>query len=402
MWEQLTLSLEYGIDRLWVLNVGDLKPMEYPIQLFMDMAWKGEETIPDHTLAFCRASFGEEQAEEAARLLNLCCKYNGRITAEMLDRHTYNLATGEWQKVVADYDRLEMEALRQFTVLKPEYHDTYQQIILFPIQAMANIYRMYYAQAMNLKCYEEGNPDANMWADRVVETFQRDSILCAAYNHDFANGKWNGMMTQKHIGYRSWNDDFGPHNIMPRVKRLDITEEGGNVFSEANGMVAIEAEHFFSKEDAAQAKWTVIPFMGRTLSGISLQPYKEEVSGASLTYRFSTLSDIKSVMVVVKSTLDFLNQGGLRYRVTLDDQQPQIINFNQNLNENPENIYSVYYPTVARRAVTSVVNITAAPGTHTLRIEPLDPAIVFEKIVIDCGGYQHSYLHGQESPRSIR
>ena len=267
---------------------------------------------------------------------------------------------------------------------------------------MANIYRMYYAQAMNLKCYDEGNPDANLWADRVEEAFRRDSLLCAAYNYDFANGKWNGMMTQKHIGYRSWNDDFGPHDIMPRVKRLDAPAEGNNIFTETNGMVAIEAEHYFSKTDAANAQWTVIPFMGRTLSGITLRPYTQSVTGAALTYRFNTSSDIKSVVVAVKSTLDFLNQGGLRYRVTLDDQQQQVVNFNENLNENPQNIYSVYYPTVARRVVEKTVPIAAPAGSHTLRIEPLDPAIVFEKIVIDCGGYQRSYLHGKESSRSVR
>ena len=398
MWEQLTLATEYGIDRMWILNVGDLKPMEYPIQLFMDMAWKGGETIPDHTLAFCRATFGEERAQEAARLLNLCCKYNGRISAEMLDRNTYNLASGEWERVVADYDRLEMEALRQFATLPSAYHDAYQQIILFPIQAMANIYRMYYAQAMNHRLYAEGNPEANRWADKVEETFRRDSVLCAAYNHDFANGKWNGMMTQKHIGYKSWNDDFAPGNVMPEVKRLTVAD-ASNVFAEKEGYVAIEAEHYYSKVDAQDAQWTVIPFIGRTLSGISLRPYTKPVEGAALIYRFTTTNNIQRVMVVVKSTLDFLNQGGLRYRVTLDDGQPQVVNFNQNLNEAPENIYSIYYPTVARRVVESTVPLTAAPGNHTLRIEPLDPAIVFEKVVVDCGGYQPSYLHGQESPR---
>ena len=39
MWEQLTLAADYGIESLWILNVGDLKPMEYPITLFLDMAW---------------------------------------------------------------------------------------------------------------------------------------------------------------------------------------------------------------------------------------------------------------------------------------------------------------------------------------------------------------------------
>ena len=398
MWEQLNLALQYGIDRIWVLNVGDLKPMEYPIQLFMDMAWKGGEDIPEHTLGFCREAFGEKEAEEAARILNLCCKYNGRITAEMLDRRTYNLETGEWAKVVAQYNQLETEALRQYAALSPEYRDAYQQIILFPVQAMANIYQMYYAQAMNHALYREGNPDANLWADKVEQAFRRDSVLCAAYNHDIAGGKWNGMMTQKHIGYRSWNDDFGPHDVMPEVRRLAV-KEGANIFTERNGMVAMEAEHYYQREDAAEAAWRVIPFMGRTLSGLSVYPYDKSVGGASLTYRFDTSSEVKGALIVVKSTLDFLNKGGLCYRVTLDDGEPQTINFNAQLNENPQNIYSIYYPTVARRVVETKVPVTAPAGKHTLCIEPLDPGIVFEKVVIDCGGYRPSYLHGDESPR---
>ena len=401
MWEQLTLALEYGLDRLWVLNVGDLKPMEYPIQLFMDMAWKGGEAIPQHTLDFCRAQFGDDQADEAARLLNLYSKYNGRTTAEMLDRNTYNLASGEWKQVVEQYNQLEVEALRQYVTLKPEYRDAYQQLLLFPIQAMANVYQMYYAQAMNHQLYKEGNPDANLWADKVEQTFLRDSLLCAAYNHDIAGGKWNGMMTQKHIGYKSWNDDFAPGNVMPQVHRISVEPGAPSVFTERGGMVAIEAEHVFAKTDAAEAAWQVIPFMGRTLSGISLRPYTKPVEGAALTYRFNTQSEVKKVIVVVKSTLDFLNQGGLRYRVSLDGGEPQVVNFNSLLNEKPENIYSIYYPTVARRVVESAVGLTAAAGQHELKIEPLDPGIVFEKIVVDCGGYQPAFLYGDESPRKV-
>ena len=398
MWEQLTLAYEYGINSMWILNVGDLKPMEYPIQLFLDMAWKGGEVIPDHTLDFCRTQFGDDQAAEAARILNLCCKYNGRITAEMLDRRTYNLATGEWQKVTADYTQLEVEALRQYATLKPEYRDAYQQIILFPIQAMGNVYQMYYAQAMNQQLYREGNPDCNLWADRVEQAFRRDSALCADYNLKIADGKWKGMMTQKHIGYRSWNDDFGPKDVMPAVQRMEVRPEG-NVFSERNGIVAMEAEHYHHLSQAAEATWTVIPFMGRTLSGVTLRPYTKAVDGAELTYQFETVSDIKKVHVIVKSTLDYLNKGGLCYEVSLDGGPPVKVHFNEKLNEKPENIYSIYYPTVAKRVVESVAQVTGQPGTHTLTIRPLDPGIVFEKVVVDCGGYQPTYLFFDESPR---
>ena len=208
MWEQLQLTYDYGVDKLWILNVGDLKPMEYPITLFLDMAWNPKEydasTLLEHTRRFCAQAFGEEQADEATRILNLSCKYNGRSTAEMLDASTYNLETGEWKQVSDEFAKLETEALRQYISLKPEYKDAYKQLILFPVQAMSNLYEMYYAQAMNHKLYAENNPEANYWADKVEKAFARDKELCDDYNNVMSNGKWKGMMTQKHIGYTSW------------------------------------------------------------------------------------------------------------------------------------------------------------------------------------------------------
>lgn len=408
MWEQLHLAYVNGIERMWILNVGDLKPMEYPITFFMDMAWNPNryepQTITDHTLAFCRQQFGERHAPEAARLLNLSCKLNGRITAEMLDATTYNVHTGEWQLVADEFIRLEAEALRQYLTLDECYHDAYQQLILFPIQAMSNIYQMYYAQAMNHKLYAEGNADCNLWADRVEQAFRRDSLLCADYNHKMAHGKWNGMMTQKHIGYTSWNDDF-PADRLPEVKRMETTALGGYVFTMQHDVVSMEAEHFFEAQAHGNTMWTVIPDLGRTRSGITLMPYTEGTADASLSYRFKTANagarNVK-VHIIVKSTLDYLHKGGLTYQVSLDGSTPVTVNFNKNLNEDKENIYSVYYPTVARRVVDSVIELPmSASDTHTLILHPNDPAIVFEKVVVDAGGYQPSYLFMNESPCKV-
>ena len=167
LWEQMQLTYDYGVDKIWVLNVGDLKPMEYPITLFLDMAWNptefNAENLLDHVYEFCKEAFGEDQAKEAARLLNLVSKYNGRITPEMLDATTYNLETGEFKQVCDDYARLEVAALRQYMELDSKAKDAYQQLILFPIQAMANLYDMYYAQAMNLKLAANNDPAANYW-----------------------------------------------------------------------------------------------------------------------------------------------------------------------------------------------------------------------------------------------
>ena len=130
-WEQLTLAYENGIDRLWILNVATSKPMEYPISQFMDMAWNPRKydvnNITRHTRDWCAQQFGESQADEAARILNLICKYNGRCTPEMLDKNTYSLENGEWQEVVNQYLQLEADALRQYNCLPASYHDAYRQ-----------------------------------------------------------------------------------------------------------------------------------------------------------------------------------------------------------------------------------------------------------------------------------
>lgn len=405
-WEQLTLAYENGIDRLWILNVGDLKPMEYPISQFMDMAWNPRKydvnNITRHTRDWCAQQFGESQADEAARILNLICKYNGRCTPEMLDKNTYSLENGEWQEVVNQYLQLEADALRQYNCLPASYHDTYRQIILFPIEMMSNLHQMYFAQAQNHALYKQGNPKANVWADKCERFFKRDSLICDYYNHKMAGGKWNGMMTQKHIGYKSWNDDF-EKDTCPELFR--VTSKDGVIISENNGVVEIEAPYYSSKTDAAEAKWTEIPFMGKSVSAITLMPYTKSVKGASITYKFkmqvSKTSDGKAfngkqkvrIHVITKSTLDYLNKGGLTYGVSLDGASPVEVNFNKDLNEKPENIYNIYYPTIATRIVDKVIELElpdSSDGIHTLTLTPNDPAIVFEKIVIDGRGGKKS------------
>ena len=188
MFEQLSLAYDFGIQRMWILNVGDLKPMEYPIQLFMDMAWNPKEytqqNITDHTRRFFASIVGHASqrdnpssvlprwearptiATEAADIYNLNCKYMARVTPEMLDARTYNVETGEWKQVADDYQRLELRALRLYEEIPAEARDFYRQLILFPVQAMANLYDMYYAQAMNQHLAKNNDPDARRKMER--------------------------------------------------------------------------------------------------------------------------------------------------------------------------------------------------------------------------------------------
>ena len=439
MFEQLSLAYDFGIQRMWILNVGDLKPMEYPIQLFMDMAWNPKEytlqTVTDHTRRFfssvltplCLPRGGVTEASpwgglvgvEAASIYNRNCQYMARVTPEMLDAQTYNLETGEWRQVADDYQRLELRALRLYQDIPAEARDFYRQLILFPVQAMANLYDMYYAQAMNQHLAKVGSPDANQWADRVAQCFRRDSLLCASYNHDIAGGKWNGMMIQKHIGYTNWNDNFRADKLpaTARIETSDISHQpsainGGYTFTAGNGYISMEAEHYYRAEASEGTQWSVYPDYGRTRSAVALTPYTKPVGDASLTYRFALPEGTKQVKVhiIVKSTLDFLNVGGHECLVSLDGGQPATINFNKTLLDKQPYMYSVFYPTVARRVIEKEVTLPLetsnfklqTSNVHELTLCPQHPGLVFEKIVVDYGGYKPSYLFGTETEYTVK
>ena len=423
MFEQLSLAYDFGIEQLWILNVGDLKPMEYPIQLFLDMAWRPkqytQQTVTDHTRSFFASVLsGQPDAivAEAADIYNQNSQYMARVTPEMMDANTYNVRAGEWKQVADEYQRLETRALRLYLELPASCRDAYQELLLFPVQAMANLCDMYYAQAMNRYLAERHNPDANQWARRVKDCFRRDSLLCAAYNTDLAQGKWRGMMTQKHIGYSQWNDDF-PADRLPRIQTVAEAAAGGCEFEAGReGYIAMEAEHYWSAQAPEGTQWTVYPYYGRTRSAVALTPYTAATGQAELTYRFQLPQGVDKVKVhvVVKSTLDFENRGGHEYPVSLDGSEPQTVNFNKTLLDQQPYMYSEFYPTIARRVVEKEVEFTLDPSTlnsslltlnsspstlnsHHLTLHPCHPGIVFEKIVVDYGGYQPQYLFGRES-----
>ena len=102
---------------------------------------------------------------------------------------------------------------------------------------------------------------------------------------------------------------------------------------------------------------------------------------------------------MTKSTLDFLDTGGFEYTVSIDGGEAQVVNFNKTLVDRQPYMYSEYYPAVASRVVEKVVELpVTSHEVHTMTIQPKHPGIVFEKIVVDAGGYQPQFLFGQESP----
>ena len=388
MWEQLQLTYTYGVDKLWILNVGDLKPMEFPIDFWFKMAWNPSQfnagNLQAYTEAFCRQQLGEKCAKETARILTLQCKYAHRRTPELLDANTFNLQSGEWKERVDEYNELERDATILRERLPVAYRNTYNELIYFPVRAMANLYEMYYAVAMNRYYAEQNDPRANEWAEKVQTCFTRDAELCDDYNHKIAGGKWNHMMDEIHIGYRSWNNP--PKNIMPEVKRVEATEETAKEFDAKPRAIVLEAADFTAKTDAAEAAWQVIPDFGIYQSGVALFPYTKGTAGASVTYEFQLPDDAEQVnlTLLLAPTFPFNSGRGQRLAVSVDGSPLQTLNVNEASRYIRNGYRDQNYEWETTRVNKQRLSLSArAKGQHTLTLSPLDPGIVIERIIIE-------------------
>jgi hypothetical protein len=516
VWEQMHLAYRYGVRHIWIVNVGDIKPMEFPMQFFLDYAWDPEnitaQELPEYTELWAEQQFGKQYAADIAEIITKYTKYNGRRKPELLAPETYSLINyREAETVVADYNNLADKAKHIYNSLPDSYKDAYYQLVLFPVEACANLNELYVAAGRNHLYVKQGRAAANDMARKVRELFDRDAELTEYFHTKLAGGKWNHMMSQTHIGYTYWQQP--EQNNMPEVTEIElpntaemgvavegsdswwpmegeqamlpeldpfnkqeyyievfnrglvpfdykavseepflkITPGSGRVekqqrllvsvdwdlapagkyivpinitgpsgtsvivqavinntetlkksgltgFIESNGYVSIEAEHFTGKTDAYPVSWLVIPDLGRTLSGVTPLPVTGETQtpgGGSPHLEYSTylINDGEvNVKIYMSPTLNFHNNQGLRYAVSFDNEQPQVINIHK------DRTFQDWEESVRNNiTVGESKHIISGPGQHVLKFWMVDPGIVLQKIVVETSGAAPSYLGPPES-----
>jgi hypothetical protein len=232
--EQMNLALQYGADRLWVVNVGDGKPMEFPTEFFLSYArtperWDPDRSGIDHldefTKLWAAREFGPEHASEIATAMEEYTRYNGRRKPELIDPSTFSLTNyREADRVEAEWQALQDRVDKLAAQLPQDERASYYELIQYPVDACANLTEMYIAAERNAADARVGNPRANREADAVRAMFARDATLSDEYNHQLENGKWDHMMDQTHIGYTFWNDP--PANAMPAVTWIQVPNAG--------------------------------------------------------------------------------------------------------------------------------------------------------------------------------
>ena len=427
IWEQMHLAYEHGVKQIWIVNVGDIKPMEFPISFFLDYAWDplkwNEGNLKDYYTKWAANQFGQAPAKEIGEILRKYSQYSSRRKPELLDANTYRFKypyETELTQVINEWIALQQVAEKINNSLADEYKDAFFQLVLHPVKAFANLHQLYGAVAQNRYYLSLNWPQANDYADQAKRFYLEDSLLTIQY-HQIAKGKWNHMMDQTHIGYTYWQQP--PKQVMPEVKYVPANAQQqppglvaafnsfadsipknskGNIFYETDGYVSIEADHFTKAINSNSITWKVLPDLGRTGNAVTTFPVNSpmqtiKAGSPHLQYEVYTYSkDSLKINAYFSPTLNFHGtEDGLQYAISVDDQRPQMISINK---EDKNSISGIWNKWVSENIIikTSSHKIEN-PGKHVVKYWMVNSGVVLQKIVLNFGGVKPSYLGPPET-----
>lgn len=413
VWQQMNLAHEYGADALWVVNVGDIKPMEFPISFFLDMAWNPQamtlEAMSGYGAHWAEATFGPAVANDVAEVVAAYGRLAARRKPEFLNPDSFPLGASTPQALdgggfgarVAEVAVLEDKVAVIKQSLRPEQLAAYFQLVEHPVLALANIYKLYYYTAWNRKLAAANDARANVFADLAEAAFKQDQQITGQY-HALNGGKWDGMMLQTHIGYTSWQQPA--QQTMPEIQRISggaqtnaaivmqPLQRGPFGVSEQGAFnISIEAAHF-SRSSASQGlAWTLIPNLGwSSLGSVTALPQGRASTTVAdnirLDYDFETQwrGEVR-LKVHLVPTLDTRNAGGVKLAVALDNGPAQVLNMN--LVPTGEELRSPQEKAWGRAVEDNAAVLFAqfkemAPGKHVIHLWRLDDNVVVQKLEV--------------------
>ncbi|TRM60954.1 hypothetical protein BD626DRAFT_571342 [Schizophyllum amplum] len=205
--QQLANAHSRGADRIWVINVADIKPMETPLSMIMAMAYNissvTRDTIPQWLNAYAARELPEEHADEAGDLLLAYSRLMGVRKHEHIEGSTFSLLNyDEADRILNAWSTLVDRAEAVYAQLDDAHQLSFYQLLLHPIKASYIYNAVRVAQAKNSWYGQQRRTSANDWAGTALDYFGQDYDLQMEWNA-MLDGKWAEIMRQTHYGYTS-------------------------------------------------------------------------------------------------------------------------------------------------------------------------------------------------------
>lgn len=221
VWEQMTMAYEHGIDDIWIVNVGDLKPMEMNISYFLDMAYDydtwgagGLNKTETYRRQWVKQQFGsvlkDEQVEDVDSILKDYTWLNGSCKPETLNSGTYHVTNyNEAMEMLGRIEGMIQKADQYKEVIPEKLQAAYYELVYFPAVASGTVAKIQIYAGLNTYYYDQGSMLANLYASLLEQAIDTDKDLEYTYNSDMpgVGDKWKNMMSSPHVGFVTWNSN---------------------------------------------------------------------------------------------------------------------------------------------------------------------------------------------------
>ena len=408
---------------IWVLNVGDIKPLEYNIQLFLDMAWNAEPFeksgyVQQHMAKWYASIFGQDVA---GKIVPLMLEYNDLAferrpefmgwsqteptTKVSMTAYNHLAWRDEAQRRIDRYSKLEQQANELFASTTAMQKDAFFQLVYYPLVCASHINKKFLHRDKAIMMAKTNPAEAEKF--RTFSLAAHEAILKETYmyNTQLAGGKWNGMMSASPRSLPVFNKPDFPDTTVntfappasDQISSKQVAKPKGYKGAEVkDGFLSIPAGKYSRKVDQGQRKWDIqdLPsHSGRPLISMplnqalihDLEVEKQQLPFAEYEF-FAGQGGSPTVSVFTLPTHPLTNEYKLRYAISIDEGPLKVVDFSTfgRSEEWKQHVLS-------NRAARSVKAGDLKAGKHKLRIYAIDPAVVLDYIEISYGNTLHHY-----------
>ncbi len=405
---EMTKAYEFGADRLWVFNVGDLKPAEAELQFAMDLAWDVKQWPPEKAHQYIEhwaaETFGPDFARPIAKIKSEYYRLAQTGKPEHLDLITFT--RDEAQNRLKAYQKIAAEATELAQKMPDRLKDAYFELILYPTLCACRMNEKFIYAAMSNDPKSSGGDSAGEYAKKAQFAFSEIQRLTKVYNQETAGGKWNKMMDWKPRNrpvFRMPQVSESSNAILPSPSGRGAGGEGAAVkeaFRQDSPLAVINAADLNLPSPGTERSLVgrgaggegakgepnirLIDGLGVSGSSITLLPFTtpsisdDNVAQAPFAEYEVKLPAGQRIIEVICTPTERIHEGrGLHYAISIGDGPPTIVNVHSAA-ETPQWNKNVIRGYAVGKSTYNLDN----EGPVKLRLSLLDPGLLVSQIRI--------------------
>ncbi|MDN3594905.1 glycosyl hydrolase 115 family protein [Zunongwangia endophytica] len=243
IWEEMHKAYEMNARKIWILNVGYLKPAEYNMQLFLDMAYdmsqfESASELENHRNEFYTTIFGKELGTQISALRKEYYDFAWERKPEFMgwsqtEPNTEVKSTSysafdygdEIQHRLETYQNLGRQSDRVFKNSPDSLKNGYFQLVHYPIKGAMFMNQKQLNRDLAEKYAKQGRISAKSYQQKSLDSYDSIQKITARYN-TISDGKWKGIMSMKPRNLPVFEKPEFNYKIKNTEKTVDFYIEG--------------------------------------------------------------------------------------------------------------------------------------------------------------------------------